>query len=117
MTGEPETDRRSRWRKNRSIAAGLLCLTVAYLLASGPAGYAVTRGWIPGGAFDLFTPIRHVWGWPVIGPTHAWYHREWVIRSFRDRGSRVVVHPDGSMSVWRPGAPDGPAVLVPPPGP
>ena len=118
MTAEPdEKPKRPRWRKKRWWAAGLLWLAVAWLLGSGPVGYAVSRRWIPGEAFDLFTPVRHIWEWPVIGPAHAWYHRQWVIRSFRDRGRRVDVHPDGSMSVWRLDDPDGPPTPVPPPGP
>ena len=43
MTGAP---RKPFWKRKRWIAAAVLWLMVAYPLSTGPAAYAIERGWI-----------------------------------------------------------------------
>lgn len=76
----PEKPKRSWWRKKRWWAAGLLWLSVAYVLSAGPVRYAVARGWMPDASFHTF--YRPVWKvalrWRLHnawGAYHSWWHR------------------------------------------
>ena len=61
MTGEPETDRRPRWRKKRWWAAGLLWLAVAYPLSHGPVVYAARLHLLSQAAADAYgRPIERL---------------------------------------------------------
>ena len=95
MTGEPETDRRPRWRKKRwrfAFAAWLLSLPALYLAYTGPVRYCRARNWISWEAEDrLSRPLR------PLGPVRerafrypagkrAWYWHEQYHDYFETKG-------------------------------
>ena len=89
MTAPPP--RRPWWRRKRMWAAVAvwLALPVLYVLADGPVGYCVARGWIPTGAWTA--AYGPAWRLAIGcgGPPDAFvrYHFRWVDRGRADAAS------------------------------
>lgn len=82
------------WRKKRWWVVGLLWLVlpVLYVLAEGPVGYCVARGWIPLGVWsDVYGPAWRPAVW-LGGPPDAFvrYHFWWVERGRADQRAALV---------------------------
>ena len=84
MTGDPETDRRPRWRKTRWRAAGLFWLLASYWASIGPLVYGVRRGWVP---VDVYAkahyPVYTALDLTPFAGLHADYVLWWINLGYR----------------------------------
>lgn len=100
----PEKPKRRWWRKKRWWAAGLLWLSLCYVLSAGPVRYAIARGWMPDWTFHTF--YRPVWKVAIRlrlhnawGAHHSWWHslgerHRTKVCNFGGPGWEIVVSSD-----------------------